>query len=110
MFGLVRRGKRVIKDKSVYMEVFGENRIAYRVITGLLEDSDSELQRTTYGIEAEDYRSGEKEIIVDFSGNIEDAVDFTEMLISKKAKPSQMYNMALNYLYVSIWNKNLLNL
>jgi hypothetical protein len=32
------------------------------------------------------------------------------MLISKKAKPSQMYNMALNYLYVSIWNKNLLNL
>ena len=54
------------------------------------------------GIEAEDYQAGEKEVIPDFSRNIEDAVDFTEMLITERVRPKQIYGKALNYLRISI--------
>lgn len=100
MFGIMRKINREVKDKAVYMEVFGDNRVAYRVITARMSIFGDEIN--TYGIEAEDYGNGEKEAIADFSHNIEDAVDFAEMLISGKVKPNQIYNKALNYLCVSI--------
>lgn len=100
MFGIMRKVNREVKDRTVYMEVFGDNKVAYRVITGKISLFGDEVN--TYGIEAEDYTNGDKEIIPDFSRNIEDAVDFAEMLISGKVKPKQMYNKALNYLCVSI--------
>ena len=100
MFGIMRKVNREVKDRAVYMEVFGDNKIAYRVITGKITIFGDDVN--TYGIETEDYSSGDKEIIPDFSRNIEDAVDFAEMLISGKVRPKQMYNKALNYLCVSI--------
>ena len=100
MFGLIKRIEREVTDKSTYFEVLGDNKVAYRVITGTLGGFGYPI--ITYGVEAEDIGSGEKETIADFSRNIEDAVDFTEMLITKKLKPCQIYNLALNYLYVSI--------
>jgi hypothetical protein len=100
MFGIMRKIHREVRDKTVYMEVFGENKVAYRVISGKIDFFGEEIN--TYGIEAEDYISGEKEAIPDFSRNIEDAVDFTEMLISGKVKPMHIYNKALSYLCVSI--------
>lgn len=100
MFGLIRKSRREVRDRAVYMEVFGDNMVAYRVLTGKMEIFGEEI--CTYGIEAEDYKSGEKEAIQDFSRNIEDAVDFAEMLISRKIAPKQMYNQALGYLCVSI--------
>lgn len=100
MFGLIRKTKREVRDRAVYMEVFGDNKVAYRVLTGRIEMFGEEI--STYGIEAEDYNSGDKETISDFSRNIEDAVDFAELLISKKIPPRQMYNQALGYLCVSI--------
>lgn len=100
MFGIMRKVNREVKDKTVYMEVFGENKVSYRVISGKIDFFGNEIN--TYGIEAEDHESGEKETIPDFSRNLEDAVDFAEMLISGKVKPRQMYNKALNYLCVSI--------
>ena len=100
MFGLIRKTKREVRDRAVYKEVFGDNKVAYRVLTGRIEMFGEQI--STYGIEAEDYNSGDKETISDFSRNIEDAVDFAELLISKKIPPRQMYNQALGYLCVSI--------
>ncbi len=100
MFGLMRRFNRTVTDKTVYLEVFGDNKVAYRVITGRISSFGCSV--STYGIEAEDYISGDIETIPDFSRNIEDAVDFTEMLINAKIKPKQLYNKALGYLCVSL--------
>lgn len=100
MFGLMHRTKKEVNDKSVYFEVFADNCIAYRVTTGTINDFNYPV--VTYGVEAEDVKNGEIETISDFSRNVEDAVDFAELLITKKSKPSQMYNLALNYLYFSI--------
>ena len=100
MFGIMRKIKREVRDKTVYMEVYGENNVAYRVVAGKIDSFGEEV--STYGVEAEDYRSGEIEVIPDFSRNIEDAVDFAEMLIRSKIPPKHIYNGALNYLCVSI--------
>ena len=34
MFGIVRKIKREVQDRTVYMEVYGDNKVAYRVIAG----------------------------------------------------------------------------
>ncbi|MDE6775839.1 MAG: hypothetical protein K2J37_06055 [Ruminococcus sp.] len=100
MFGLVRKTKREVFDKTVYMEVFGDNRISYRVTVGrIIYDGNDAI---TYGIEIEDSRRRIKESIPDFSRDIEDAVDFAEMLISGRVQPNALYAKALNYLYISI--------
>lgn len=100
MFGLVRKTKREVCDKTVYMEVFGDNRISYRVTVGRIMCDGNDV--ITYGIEIEDSRRRIKESIPDFSRDIEDAVDFAEMLISGRASPNSLYTKALNYLYISI--------
>ena len=100
MFGIVSKRKKEVVDKSVYLEVFGDNCVAYRVTIGTISGLGYPI--ITYGVEAEDFNNGTIETIPDFSRNIEDAVDFTEMMINKKSKPSQMYSLVLNYLYFSI--------
>ena len=100
MFSVVRRKKHEVRDKMVYMEVYGDNKVAYRVTVGRIFQYGEEL--ITYGVEAEDHITGAVETIADFSRDIEDAVDFAEMLISSRAKPSQLYTKALNYLWLSI--------
>ena len=100
MFGIVSKRKKEVVDKSVYLEVFGDNCVAYRGTTATISGLGYPI--ITYGVEAEDFNNGTIETIPDFSRNIEDAVDFTEMMINKKSKPSQMYSLALNYLYFSI--------
>lgn len=81
-----------VTDKTIYMEVYGQNKVAYRVIVGRMGDI------VTYGIETEDYISGDVEIIPDFSRNIEDAVCFAETLIRNKVTPKYVYIKALDYL------------
>ena len=100
MFGIMRKVKREVRDRTVYMEVYGDNKVFYRVLAGILDIFGDDV--ITYGIEAEDYQAGEKEVIPDFSRNIEDAVDFTEMLITERVRPKQIYGKALNYLRISI--------
>lgn len=100
MFGMVRKIKREVHDRTVYMEIYGDNKISYRVIAGrIFKDG---VDQVTYGIEVEDFRSGVREAIADFSNNIEDAVDFAETLISDRIHPSQIYSRALGYLLISI--------
>ena len=79
MFGIIRKKKQDVRDRTVYMEVCGDNKVAYRVIAGRLCGGGYDV--VTYGIEAQDLCSGEYECIPDFSRDIEDAVDFAEMLI-----------------------------
>ncbi len=100
MFGLIRKKKQEVRDRTVYMEVFGGNKISYRVTSGKVDHEDAEI--ITYGIEVEDSRTGQREVISDFSRNIEDAVDFAEILISAETPPFRLYNQALNYLMISI--------
>ncbi|MDE5620102.1 MAG: hypothetical protein K2O29_07570, partial [Ruminococcus sp.] len=84
MFNTVKKVKNQVTDRTVYMEVYGENKVAYRVISGRIGKT------VTYGIETEDYKTGEKEVIPDFSLNMEDAVCFVEMLIKSKTSPKYM--------------------
>lgn len=96
MFNAVKKVKNKVTDRTVYMEVYGENKVAYRVISGYIGKT------VTYGIETEDYNTGEKEVIADFSRNIEDAVCFAEILIKSRTVPKYMYIKALDYLRLSI--------
>lgn len=100
MFGLIRKKKQEVRDRTVYMEIYGGNKVSYRVTSGKMNYDGSEI--ITYGIEVEDSKTGQKEIISDFSRNIEDAVDFAEMLITARIRPCRLYNQALNYLMISI--------
>ncbi len=100
MFGMVKRVKRIVRDRTVYMEVYGDNKVSYRVTAGRMTVNSEEV--ITYGIEAEDLTTGEKSVLPDFSRDIEDAVDFAEMLISSRIHPSKLYSRALNYLSMSI--------
>ncbi|MCR5075243.1 MAG: hypothetical protein K6A79_05520 [Ruminococcus sp.] len=100
MFGFIKKTKREVLDRTVYMEVCGGNKVSYRVIAGRLRQNGGEV--ITYGIEAQDLSTGECAAIPDFSRDIEDAVDFAEMLISGRVRPAQIYGRALNYLCISI--------
>lgn len=100
MFGIIRKTKHEVRDRTVYMEIYGDNKIAYRVTAGKVSYFGDSLY--TYGVEVEDKATGEMEAIPDFSRNVEDAVDFTEMMINAKIRPRQMYSKALNYLCISI--------
>ena len=100
MFGIVRRMKREVTDRTVYMEIYGSNKVIYRVTAGKMNYFGDTVY--TYGVEAEDHRTGEKEEIADFLRNVEDAVDFTEMMINSRMRPKQIYSKALNYLCISI--------
>lgn len=100
MFGILSKTRQEVREKMVYLEVYAENKVSYRVTSGITDGKAGEV--ITYGIEAEDRLSGEKEIISDFSRNIEDAVDFAEMLIKGRIRPRQIYGKALNYLSFTI--------
>ena len=100
MFGIMRKMRREVSGRTVYMEVFGDNKVAYRVITGHMEVFGETV--AAYGVEIVDSVTGESQCIADFSRNIEDAVDFAEMLIRQRCRPRQLYSKALSYLCVSI--------
>ena len=100
MFGIIRKKKQDVRDRTVYMEVCADNKVSYRVIAGRLFSGGDNI--ITYGIEAQDMSSGEFETIPDFSRDIEDAVDFAEMLITSRTRPEGIYSRALSYLCVSI--------
>jgi len=82
-----------IKSVSVYMEIYNSLRTAYRVIIS---------NDTMYGVEIENFRTGKKASIHDFSDTLEDAVKFTEILIKNRTAPDQLYTTALGYLSSSI--------
>lgn len=100
MYKLKKYPELIISDTSVYMEIYNENQTAYRVISVSLGKNSADM---VYGVEIENFRTGEKEGIYDFSDSVEKAVNFTELLIKNKNTPAQLYNIALKYLGTSIY-------
>ncbi len=100
MFGYIDVREHSVNSRTVYMEIYGGNKVSYRVTSGQMMRYGSESK--TYGVEIEDHNSGRTASIRDFSADIEDAVDFAELLVSEHCVPQQLYAMALKYLYISI--------
>ncbi|MBR1824112.1 MAG: hypothetical protein IJ779_07760 [Ruminococcus sp.] len=100
MFAVLKNKVTDVTDRTVYLEIFSDRKVAYRVTAGRTVRHGKESN--TYGIEAVDSRTGETERIADFSPDIEDAVAFAEMLTAERAKPRQLYSRALNFLYLLI--------
>ena len=100
MFSVIKRIRREVMDMTVYMEIFSDKKVAYRVLSVRMNFFGEEI--ITYGIEIFDHKNGQKECITDFSRNIEDAVAFAESLINERSRPKQLYSRALNYLSICI--------
>lgn len=96
MITAIKKSDIEITGRTIYMEIFGSNRVTYRVTAGQIDFYGKKIN--TYGIEAIDHKTGENEKIPDFSDNVEDAVVFAEQLISSKTKPKQIYSKALGFL------------
>lgn len=100
MFTAVKNNIPYVKDRTVYMELFSDRKISYRVTAGRAVKSG--LESDTYGIEAVDSITGESEKIPDFSPDVKDAVAFAEMLTACRIRPRHIYAKALNYLMLLI--------
>lgn len=100
MFSVIKKIRREVMDMTVYMEIFSDKKVAYRVLSVRMNFFGEEI--ITYGIEIFDHKDGQKECITDFSRNIEDAVAFAESLINERSRPKQLYSRALNYLSICI--------
>lgn len=80
----------------VYMEVYGVNRVIYRVTTGSVKRRGTNV--SVYGVSAEDIRTGYCESIENFSEDIETTLKFANSLVHKKIRPDRLYNEALRQL------------
>ncbi|NLK70693.1 MAG: hypothetical protein GX286_04550 [Clostridiales bacterium] len=85
-------------NRTVYVEVLGNNMITYRITesTILIEGEE----KHTYGVEIESNLNGKtvKESITDFSPSLSEVVEFTEKLIRNSVLPASLYDIALDYL------------
>ncbi len=80
----------------VYMEVYGSNRVIYRVTAGSIIQNG--ISKPFYGVMLEDLRSGECQSIADFSPDLEQTIRFANALIQRELKPSGLYDAAFGYL------------
>lgn len=83
-----------------YMEVYGGNRIVYRV-TACNSYRNQKLS-VIYGVSLQDLRSGETAEIRAFSNSLEKTVCFVNDLIQKQVQPYQVYNAALRQLSLEV--------
>ncbi len=79
-----------------YMEVYGSNRVIYRVTADILPRRG--VAQTAYGVMLEDMRTGEQEQISDFSENLEQTIRFANDLVQREIRPSGLFDIALRYL------------
>ncbi len=80
----------------VYMEVYGVNRVIYRVTASTVRRKGRNIY--TYGITLEDVRAGSKETIESFSDDMEYTIQFANSLVRKGVRPDGLYNEALRQL------------
>ncbi len=80
----------------VYMEVYGSNRVIYRVTAGSILQNG--VSQPFYGVMLEDLRSGEGQSIADFSPDLEQTIRFANTLIQHELRPSGLYDAAFGYL------------
>ena len=85
------------KQAVTYMEVYGANRVLYRVTA-----SNAHRNQKLSGIFLQDLRSGETAEIHAFSNSLEKTVCFVNDLIQKQVQPYQVYNAALRQLSLEV--------
>lgn len=88
------------ENAIVYMEVYGSNRVIYRVTAGSVVQGKTETP--TYGVMLEDMRSGEIQGIADFSENLEQTIVFANDLVGRETRPTGLYDVALEYLCANL--------
>ena len=77
-----------LSEPIVYMEVYGSNRVIYRVTAGsVIRQSVSE---PFYGVTLEDLRTGERYSIADFSSDLEQTIRFANALAQQEIRPSSL--------------------
>lgn len=88
---------RRIEDTVVYMEVYGSNRVIYRVTAGWVVRPDG-TAKSVYGICLEDLRSGEQQALEDFSDTLDQTILFANHLVEQEIRPEELYDAALKQL------------
>ena len=88
------------KQAFTYMEVYGTNRVLYRVTAS--NTHRNQKLSVVYGIFLQDLRSGETAEIHAFSNSLEKTVCFVNDLIQKQVQPYQVYNAALRQLSLEV--------
>lgn len=86
------------KQAVTYMEVYGANRVLYRVTAS--NTHRNQKLSVVYGMQ--DLRSGETAEIHAFSNSLEKTVCFVNDLIQKQVQPYQVYNAALRQLSLEV--------
>ncbi len=89
----------------VYMEVYGNNRIIYRVTASRAVSFGQ--SRPVYGVMLEDLRSGERQGIANFSDTLEETIRFANELIEQEVVPAKLYDAALQALYYTLRTANM---
>lgn len=84
--------KKIRQKPIVYMEVYGANRVVYRVT------AYSNGTNAAYGVSLEDMRTGETASIEDFSNQLERTIHFANQLIQKEIRPTALFDIALGQL------------
>lgn len=87
------------ENTVIYMEVYGINRVIYRVTAAAAKRRGKTV--TVYGVSLEDIRTGQCEHLENFSEDIESALSFANDLVHKRIRPDQLYNEALRHLRFS---------
>lgn len=97
------RTKERFADAIVYMEVYGSNRIIYRVTASNVICRG--MAKLVYGVMLEDLRSGEQQSIADFSTDLEKTIRFANDLVMRETIPAKLYDAALEYLCTALPSK-----
>jgi len=84
----------------VYMEVYGVNRVVYRVTA--CNTYRNKAIHVIYGVSLQDLRTGETAEIDSFSNNLEKTVCFVNDLIQQEIQPYQVYNAAFRQLSLEV--------
>lgn len=84
------------ENTMVYMEVYGINRVIYRVTASAVRRKGKSV--FVYGVSLEDARTGSLETLESFSEDMEHTIQFTNSLVKKHVRPEGLYNEALRHL------------
>ncbi|MBQ8687260.1 MAG: hypothetical protein IJ512_01775 [Ruminococcus sp.] len=97
MIAIKKRGVKP-DNTMIYMEVYGVNRVIYRVTAGTMRRRGRAVP--VYGITLEDVRTGERESLENFSEDMDHAVQFVNTMVQRGIRPSGLYNEALRQLRI----------
>ncbi|MBQ8724752.1 MAG: hypothetical protein IJY74_03665 [Oscillospiraceae bacterium] len=93
---LYGRKNDVPENTMVYMEVYGINRVIYKVTASSVRRKGKPVY--VYGVTLEDAKTGVSESLESFSEDMEHTIQFANALVKKHIRPEGLYNEALRHL------------